>query len=281
MFGPFAIHECLGVGGAAMVHRATIAAAEFGVRRELAIKRLLPQLQHDAPANAAFVREAKLAAELCHPNIVHTHELGCVDGTYYIAMELVRGRTLASIIEAGERLPLAEILGLLVELADAIAYANHTVALIHRDLSPENLIVTDAGHLKMIDFGIARSRRVRNDGVMGKPRYMAAEAFAAPQGIDTRVDVFSIGVVAWELVTARSLDVVAAWADEAIPPPSQLAECPQALDAVILAALAHRREARWPSADTLRDALEVLRRELGPRRRLARGSVTTLSPDEK
>ena len=275
-FGPFDVFESVGAGGMATVHRATI--DRDGVTREVALKRLLPELQHDAAFVRDFIREAKMATQLDHPNIVRVFELGCVDGIYYIAMELLRGAPLMQILRRSGQLavpmPIHVILSIVIELADALDYAQNGLDeygerfdLLHRDVSPSNVFVADDGHAKIIDFGVAKAltgRFVTQSGLAkGKLGYMSSEAIAA-ESLDARADLFSVGVVAWEMITGRRLFPVT---DDYLPPrtdvvrpPSVFApSCPRALDAIVLRALAPERDDRWPTAAALRRALEDVR----------------------
>ena len=282
-FGPYELHECLGAGGMATVHRASIELSD-GARREVAIKRLLPQLADDRGFVEDFIREAKLVAGLEHPHIVKLLELGCVGRTYYIVMELVKGVSLMALMRAAytskRAVPIGVALALLSELCDALDYASNgtdafgePLRLVHRDLSPSNLLVTDQGSLKVIDFGVAKAvsgtRFLTDSGlVKGKLAYMAPEALS-DRPIDSRADLFSAGVVAWELLTARRL-LKADTQDEVIeklrtlviqPPSTYNPRCPPALDAVVLRALARPVSERWVSAAAMREAIEEVRRD--------------------
>src|SRR5687768_6495814 len=170
----------------ATVHRASLDIGG-GVIREVALKRLLPQLADDKGFVEDFVREAKLAAQLQHPHIVRMLELGRVGRIYFIAMELVRGVSLAQLMKlmhaTRQVAPIGVVVALLGELLDALDYASNCtddygepMHIVHRDLSPSNLIVTEDGHLKVIDFGVAKSlsgRFMTSSGmVKGKLSYM-------------------------------------------------------------------------------------------------------------
>jgi len=280
-FGPYRVHETLGAGGMAIVRRASIDLGA-GVRREVALKRLLPQLADDALLVQDFIREAKLSAQLRHPNIVKIVELGQVGREYFIAMELIRGAPLMKIMRKGhlaqKPAPIGVVISILMELCDALDYAQHGTdeygerhGIVHRDLSPSNLLITDDGHVKVIDFGIAKAvvgKFMTNTGlVKGKLGYMSVEALAAAQ-LDGRADLFAAGVIAWELLTARRLfkgkdeiDTIRKVRSEVVPRPSFLNQaCPGGLDALVLKALARRRDDRWESAAEMRAALETLRR---------------------
>lgn len=280
-FGPYLVYECLGAGGMATVHRATKAIGA-GVLREVALKRLLPQLAGDKTFVEDFIREAKLAAQLDHPNIVHILELGEVDGTYFIAMELVRGASLATLMKhvyaTKQTAPIGVALAILSDLCDALDYASagrglygQRLQIIHRDLTPSNLIVTDEGRVKIIDFGVAKAmsgKFMTNTGMIkGKLGYMSVEALSGGKAVDARTDLFSLGVVAWELLTGRRLFrgvneyevITKIRSGEILPPSAHDMDIPDELDAIVLKALAREREDRWEDAATMRAALDVLR----------------------
>jgi serine/threonine protein kinase len=280
-FGPYVVHEQLGAGGMATVHRATLEIA--GVRRDVALKRMLPELTSERKFVEHLIHEAKLASTLRHPNIVRIYELGLIDRTYFIAMELVYGVPLLSLMRASHRRktppPIPIVLAILDALCDALDYASsgtdeygEPLRIVHRDLSPTNLLVTDDGNLKLIDFGIAKavagSRfRTHSGLVKGKLGYMAIEALDQ-QPVDHRADLFSAGVIAWELLCARRLfggktedAIMTKLRTAPIAWPSQYnPACPTELDDVVLRALARDVDARWSSAGEMRAALgQILR----------------------
>ena len=280
-FGAYTVYECLGAGGMASVHRATIEIGA-GVVREVALKRLLPQLVGDTLFIEDFIREAKLAAQLVHPNIVHILELGEVDSTYFIAMELVRGVSLVTLMKHAYATklsaPIGVVVSLISELCDALDYATcgrgiygQPLQIIHRDLTPSNLIVTDEGRLKIIDFGVAKAmsgKFMTNTGmVKGKLGYMSVEALAGGKALDARTDLFSVGVVAWELLTGRRLfrgineyeTITKIRTGEILAPSTHNSDVPGELDAIVLKALARERDDRWPDAASMRAALDQLR----------------------
>jgi serine/threonine-protein kinase len=240
-FGRFVVHECLGTGGMAMVHRATIDIGT-GTQREVALKRLLPGLERDPAFVRDFVREGVLAARLEHPNIVRTYELGCIGGRYYIAMELVRGvsleRLLAAARDANMRVPVEILLAILIELCEALDHASSEFRIIHRDVTPANVLITEDGHVKLVDFGIAMTLGAPPSGlVKGTLRYMAPEAAVHPDAVDTRADIYSVGVLASEM-----LDMT----------------CPRSVASVVRRAAAPHRQVRWSSPGAMRDALVAI-----------------------
>jgi len=217
-FGPYVIYERLGVGGMATVHRALEHGIE-GFERTVALKRLLPHLAADGSFIKSFVREAKLASLLNHVNIVKIFELGRVGTEYFISMEYIDGRDIRRILRHARKVsgppPIHVTVGLLLQLCDALDYAHHQVdhdgaplGIVHRDVSPSNVLVTSAGHVKVIDFGIAKAQsaqlRTQTGRVKGKLAYMAPEALAGKE-LDSRSDLFAVGVIGHELLTARPL----------------------------------------------------------------------------
>jgi serine/threonine protein kinase len=308
-FGPYRVHECLGAGGMAIVHRASIGVAA-GVRRDLALKRLLPQLVDDSQLVSDFIREAKLSAQLDHPNIVKIVELGQVGREYFMAMELIAGSPLMKIMRKAhvenKPAPIGVVLSILTELCDALEYAHNgtdaygePLGIVHRDLSPSNLIITDDGHVKVIDFGVAKAlagKFVTNTGlVKGKLGYMSVEALA-PEPLDARADIWAAGVIAWELLTARrlfkgldDLDTIRKVRNDRVARPSQYNRaCPGGLDALVLRALARPRGERWASAADMRAALDVVRRPYRDQsdargvalwKRVMLGEALPMSPD--
>ncbi len=271
-FGPYSVFECLGAGGMATVHRASIE-LEDGDVYEVALKRLLPQLADDKRFVEDLIREGKLAAQLEHPNIVRILELGRIGRTYFIAMDLVRGRSLMTLLQKavvrGLRPGVGIVLALMHETLDALDHA-HTAQIVHRDLTPSNLIVTDDGHLKIIDFGVAKSLvgtlQTQSGLAKGKVGYMAIEGISG-KPVDARADIFSAGVVMWELLALRRLfhgesDIEAMNAVNAgiVEPPSRFnPDCSPEVDAVVLRALRKSREERWDSAGEMADAIAQLR----------------------
>ena len=281
VFGPYLVYERLGVGGMATVHRAREHGIE-GFERIVALKRLLPHLAEDASFVRSFVREAKLASLLRHANIVQLYELGRVGTTYFISMEFIDGRDVRRILRQARKVtgpPTVNVtLALLIQLCDALDYAHsrhdddtgEPLHIVHRDVSPSNLLVTKSGHLKIIDFGIAKAQashlRTATGRVKGKLAYMAPEAIAGKE-LDARSDIFSAGVIAHELLTARPLfaskneyqTLLKVQKGDILPPSTFNQACPPELDAIVLKALARDPDQRWSSAAEMRDALHEVR----------------------
>lgn len=280
LFGPYVVYERLGVGGMASVHRARELGIE-GFERIVALKRLLPHLAEDATFIKSFVREAKLASLLHHVNVVQIFELGRVGTQYFISMEHIDGKDLRKILRQARRHagppPIGVTLGLLLQLCDALDYAHTMVGedgvplgLVHRDVSPSNILINRAGYLKVIDFGIAKAQssqlKTQTGRVKGKLAYMAPEAVSGRE-LDARSDLFAAGVIAHELLTARPLfackneyqTLLRVQRGDILPPSTHNRSCPPELDAIVLRALARDPNERYESAAAFRDELLDLR----------------------
>ncbi|HEY4177377.1 MAG TPA: protein kinase [Kofleriaceae bacterium] len=280
-FGPYLVYERLGVGGMATVHRARERGIE-GFERIVALKRLLPHLAEDATFIKAFVREAKLASALNHVNIVQIYELGRVGTEYFISMEHIDGRDIRRVLRHARKVtgppPPNVTVGLLLQLCDALDYAHTKIdehgvpmGLVHRDVSPSNVLVTKSGSVKVIDFGIAKAQssqlRTQTGRVKGKLAYMAPEAIAGGRDLDARSDLFAVGVIAHELLTARPLfaskneyqTLLKVQRGDIMPPSTFNQNVPAELDAIVLRALARDPDDRFSSAAELRDELLALR----------------------
>lgn len=280
LFGPYVVYERLGVGGMATVHRARELGIE-GFERIVALKRLLPHLAEDANFIRSFVREAKLASLLHHVNVVQIFELGRVGTQYFISMEHIDGKDLRKILRQARRHagppPIGVTIGLLLQLCDALDYAHTMVGedgvplkLVHRDVSPSNILINRAGYLKVIDFGIAKAQsshlKTQTGRVKGKLAYMAPEAVSGRE-LDARSDLFAAGVIAHELLTARPLfackneyqTLLRVQRGDILPPSTYNRQCPAELDAIVLRALSRDPNERYDSAAAFRDELLDLR----------------------
>ncbi|HEY6003549.1 MAG TPA: serine/threonine-protein kinase, partial [Anaeromyxobacter sp.] len=302
-FGKYRLVEPLASGGMADVWRAEVSGAE-GVVKEVALKLVRGEHAEKSAFVRMFVQEARLAARLSHANVVQVFEFDQVDGRYYIAMELVRGRHLGQVSERARELgvrfgvPRAVHVG--AEVAKALAYAHRAtdggrpLGLVHRDVSPHNVLVSFEGEVKLADFGIARAMNLSEltdpGTVKGKIAYMAPEQ-ARGCAVDARADVFSLGVIVWELCTGRRLlardsdaaTLAAVLGDEPLSPPSAWnEEVPAELDRAVLAALERDPERRTRSAQDLATALSgvLLRVARSPEDVDLRAFVQRLFPDE-
>jgi serine/threonine protein kinase len=280
-FGPYIVYEQLGVGGMAQVHRAIATDAKFS--RPVALKRMLSHIADSGEMVKSFVREARLASYLRHENIARTYDLGRVGNIYFIVMELISGRNLRDVLRhcgaTTGPMPVQIALNILNQICDALDYAHNLcdetgqpLEIIHRDVSPSNVIVSDTGVAKLIDFGIAkasgRGMQTIGDKLKGKFAYMAPEYIDGR--IDTRADLFAVGVIAHELLTNRPLfsgrddiDTLTRVRDMHIYPPSKKNPLvPPDIDDIVMTALARDPDRRWQHATALRTALTTLTRRL-------------------
>jgi serine/threonine protein kinase len=301
-FGKYQLVERLGRGGMAEVWKARIV-GPAGFQRTLVVKRILPHLVEDEQFVKMFVAEARLSARLNHANIVQVFELGDVDGEYFLAMEYVRGRDLVSVMRA-QILRGAPDPGLgayvVRETCRALAYAHaltddngQPLRLIHRDVSPSNVMIAFDGAVKLLDFGIAKAlsdtgdNKTQTGTLKGKFGYMSPEQVEG-RPIDHRADLFACGVMLHETLTGRrlfkggsDLQTIAMVREAKVEPPSHLNPLvPPELDVICLRALARDVADRYPSCDEMAAALDHVLHQLkwGPER--TRTYLRELFPDE-
>ncbi len=248
---------------------------EAGFRRFVVIKRLFPHLAHHAEAVRMFQDEAHVLSLLNHPNIPQVYDLGYLDGHWYLAIEHVPGHTLAELCAAGARaavpMPLEVVVAALEQLCDALHHAHERndaearpLHIVHRDVTPSNLMVTPDGYAKLLDFGVARTRRDESKGgpIKGTLAYMAPEQVRG-QRLDKRCDVFSVGVILYELTTGRRLfyggevQMMTAIVERDVTAPSAwVPGYPPELERIVMTALARDRSRRYASAHHLARDLE-------------------------
>ncbi|HEX2657997.1 MAG TPA: serine/threonine-protein kinase [Polyangia bacterium] len=286
--GRYEILSLVGVGGMAEVFRAR-AHGPGGYQRELIIKRILPHFAQNPAFIRAFVEEAKILGMLSHPNIVGVYDFGEDAGRHYLALEYLDGLSLAEMLSRRRRaqapIPIGVVAFIVREVALGLS-AVHTLQLpngdslnvIHRDVTPSNIMTTRAGGVKLLDFGIAKSligeTFTRRGEIKGKAGYLAPEQVRG-EVIDARVDLFALGIVLYELLTLEPLfqgeggDIAAAYRILEMPivPPSQhRADVPPALDEIAMRALVRDRNGRFPTALDMSDALDQVIRATGVRR---------------
>jgi beta-lactam-binding protein with PASTA domain/tRNA A-37 threonylcarbamoyl transferase component Bud32 len=258
--GRYRIVQRIGSGGMADVYRAE----DTHLGREVALKVLHRRFAQDQEFVERFRREAKSAAGLQHPNVVGVYDRGEHDGTYYIAMEHLRGRTLKQVVEAEAPLPQQQVVDLGLQILAAAAFA-HRHGVIHRDFKPHNVIVDDAGQAKVTDFGIARagaSEMTETGSIMGTAQYLSPEQ-AQGHAVTPASDLYSIGVMLYELLAGKlpfegdsAVAVALKHLSEPPPPIHTLRpDVSPAIESVVMAALAKDPEQRWQSADDFSAAL--------------------------
>jgi serine/threonine protein kinase len=200
-FGRYELEGKLGEGAMGIVYRAR----DRTLGRVVALKMLAPEMGTEDELRLRFQREAEAVGRLNHPNIVSVYDMGEHQGRLYMAMELLEGEDLRSLIEKQAPLATAERVRVLGEIAAGVAYA-HSRGVVHRDLKPANILLTSAGHVKILDFGLARLATMetitRQGVILGTPDYMSPEQ-AMGKPVDTRSDVFSSGAVFYEFLTLQ------------------------------------------------------------------------------
>jgi beta-lactam-binding protein with PASTA domain len=261
--GRYELKRQIARGGTAQVYLAR----DLLLDRPVALKVLFPELSSDSSFVERFRREAQAAANLSHPNIVPVFDWGESERTYFIVMEFVDGEPLSAIIRSQAPLPAARAAGIAADISKALSYA-HRHGVVHRDVKPGNVLITRDGQVKVTDFGIARAvgsdDSVTQTGlVMGTATYFSPEQ-AQGLGVDGRSDVYALGVVLYEMVTGRppfSADTPVAIAykhvsEAAIPPRELQPRVPEALEAIILRAIAKQPGDRYPTAEDLHADLQ-------------------------
>ncbi len=253
-----------------------------GFEKLIVIKRILPSMNQDRAFIEMLLHEARVAATLSHPNIVQVFDLGAADGAYFIAMEHVDGEDLRSIVRQmnsrkATEFPIEHALSIILGVCAGLAHAHEKRDLagqphniVHRDVSPQNVIVTFSGDVKLVDFGIAKSRTgpsedTKSGRLKGKVAYMSPEQ-ARGQPLDARSDIFATGVMLFELTTGRRLfkgaseyETFKLICERDYPLPSRVRPgYPPGLEAIVMRALSKDRAERWQSAREMQAALEEL-----------------------
>ena len=244
------IVERIGHGGMGVVYRAE----QVPLGRTVALKILRPDLSQDPSFAERFQREAQLLGRLQHPNIVNIFDFGQMDDLFFLTMEYVEGANLRQLQQAGQLGP-TSALALVPQVCGALEYA-HDHGVVHRDIKPENILVNSSGQVKIADFGLAKmggvgdeSALTRMGQVMGTPHYMAPEQVEHPQDVDHRADIYSLGVVIYEMLTGElPLGRFSA--------PSNRAKVDKRFDSVVLKALEKQPEERYQQVRNVRSDLE-------------------------
>ena len=282
--GQYRIEHEIGRGGMSVVYRAH----DLRLNRAVAVKVLPPDLAHDPAVVSRFTREAQTSAQLSHPHIVPIHDVGERDGMAYFVMPLITGGNLAARLEAHPLRAVDEVRRVLAEVADALAYA-HLRGVIHRDVKADNILIdAESGRAMVTDFGIARAMeggaRLTQTGIaVGTPTYMSPEQAVGERDIDGRSDIYSLGVLGYQMLTGRvpftagnSMALLLKHVSERPRPILELRpEAPKELADAVERALAKSPDSRWPTAAAFRDALSAeggvaaLRSELRERVRYA------------
>ncbi len=262
--GRYEITEHVGAGAMAEVYKAY----DPDIDRTVALKILKEENCVNEEHINRFLREGKAAGALTHPNIVTIHDVGTLEQAPYIMMELLEGRPLSELLASGEKLPIDSILRIAIQIADALDYA-HGKGVVHRDVKPDNIIVgQDRTSIKIADFGIARVEEGAKEStqagmILGTPRYMSPEQ-AGGEGVDGRSDLFSLGVILYEMLTgqkafdAESMATLIMQIMQKDPPPIRkvVSQVPPGLQNIVSKLLSKKPARRFQSGGELREALQ-------------------------
>lgn len=277
-FGAYTLTEPLGEGGMAVTFKATERLEHIGGERVVAVKQILPSFSDDNEFRRMFLDEARLTAKLSHQNICKIYTAGEVDSTLFIAMEFVDGVDLWRLMRRARNdldtgFPLAHALHVTQQILQGL-HAAHTatdtdgspLGLVHRDVSPQNILLSRNGEVKVIDFGVAKARtnsaKTAAGMVKGKVMYLSPEQLRA-EPLDARSDLFAVGLILYELVTgihplAGETDVQTVhnyYNMEIVPPSHRRPGIPRALDTLVMRALSSEPATRWESGDEMAQAV--------------------------
>src|SRR5208283_3511024 len=259
-FPQLEILECLGRGGMGVVYKAR----QKTLNRLVALKLLAPERVRDPRFASRFTHEAQALAALNHPNIVTIYDFGQAGGYYFLLMEFVDGVNLRQLLRTRKLSP-EEALAIVPKLCDALQYA-HERGIVHRDIKPENLLLDKAGRIKVADFGVAKMLGTTNGGgnagdpaapenitqtAVGTPSYSAPEQKTDPQHVDSRADIYSLGVVFYEMLTGEL-------PGKKIVPPSMKVQIDVRLDEIVLRALEKKPELRYQQVSEIKTCLETI-----------------------
>ena len=276
-FGKYLLLERVNIGGMAEVFKAKTFGVQ-GFERFVAIKRILPSMSEDDEFINMFVDEARIAVQLSHSNVVQIYELAKFENQYYIAMEFVGGKDMRQVLdrlrEKGVTVPIPAAAYIASKICDGLDYAHRKqdpsgrpMNIIHRDVSPQNILVSYEGDVKITDFGIAkaedRASKTQAGVLKGKFAYMSPEQVRGLP-IDHRSDIFAVGILLYEMVTGERLFIgesdfstLERVRNAEVPPPRMHNEAiPEVLESIMLKALARDREERYQWASELHDELQ-------------------------
>jgi serine/threonine-protein kinase len=274
----YRVTDKIDAGGMAEVYRGISETAVGGIKKSVAIKKILPNLTKNKKFIQMFLDEAKVSMHLQHANIVGVFDIGIADASYFIVMEFVDGANLKTIIESlrrqGTRMPIAQVLYIMMEVCKGLQYAHDAVdpetgrelGIVHRDISPPNILISRRGEVKLVDFGLAKATsqlETTDPGVVkGKFSYLSPEAANAKE-VDRRADIFAVGILIYELVTGKRLffgetdyQTVELVRQAKIPPiAAQNPDVSDELEQIMRRALARDPNERFSHAADLQDAL--------------------------
>ncbi len=282
--GRYELIQRLAVGGMAEIYLARATGIE-GFEKLVVLKRILPQYANSREFVTMFLDEARLSATLQHPNIAQVYDIGQFEDSYFFTMEFIRGEDVRTILKAAvaerKRVPLANALTIIAGAAAGLhaAHEKRTIDgeplnIVHRDVSPSNVLVSYDGGVKLVDFGVAkaaqRQSKTQAGTLKGKVSYMSPEQCRG-KPLDRRSDIFALGILLFEMTTHRRLfkgesefDIMMKIVNEDVPPPSKtFPKYPPALEKILMRALARDRENRYSSAQEMQVDLEEFARAHG------------------
>jgi eukaryotic-like serine/threonine-protein kinase len=275
----------LATGGMAELYLARATDTE-GEVSHVVLKRVLPSRAHDPNFVTMFIDEARLAAQLHHPNIAQVFDIGRLGSSYFFTMEYVHGENARAVLQREyglrRKVPIGHAITIAVGAATGLHHAHEAtgidrrpLGIVHRDVSPANIMISFDGAVKLVDFGVAKAavrfHETRAGTIKGKIAYLSPEQCTGNRPVDRRSDVFSLGIVLYELLTVERLfrrdsdfATMAAIVTDDMPPPSAIRpDVPPGLDAVVMTALSKEPEDRYPTAGAMVDALEHAARTAG------------------
>ena len=245
----YTILEVIGRGGMGCIYKVY----DNTLKEEVALKTLLPQYVQDKLVVDRFFNEARIARQLSHPGIVRVHDIGIADRSVYISMELLKGRSLRAVMDsmgAGRRIPVKSTLHIMIQLCTALEYAHGFT--VHRDIKPENVMIMPDGAVKLMDFGISKlmsnQRLTATSVIMGTPHYMSPEQIKDSRNVDARADVYSIGVMLYEILTGNL--------PTGIPKPASqiIKDLPPSLDPIVEKCVEPEPANRYQNVTELKEA---------------------------
>jgi serine/threonine protein kinase len=285
----YKVEALLGIGGMARVYRGV----DTRLKRYVAIKVIGFDYQHDAAHIDRFEREARVIAQLYHPNVVPLYRYGEIDGFLYMVMQYIDGADLQTVLSSyrhdGEFMEPEEVLHIIDEVCQALDYV-HSKGVIHRDVKPSNILLDKAGRAYLSDFGLALNLEVGTLGeIFGSPQYIAPEQTVSSAKAEARSDLYSVGVILYEIFTGRlpfedkdPIEQALKHLNQPVPPPRSLRpEISSQVEAVILKALAKDPEERYPDGAALVKALSAALRNQATRQAPPPETISSLTIAER
>ena len=268
VIGDFILQEKLGAGSLATVFKAV----QISLGREVALK-ILSDEYTNAKGILDFLKEARAAAKLNHPNLVQAYAVGEENGTCYLAMDYIKGKTLKDMIRSDEDIPVDKALHIIQQIAEALYYAWEEAEMIHRDVKPDNIMINTEGMAKLTDLGLAMNKSDWHEDmdISGSPSYMSTEQFAGEE-LDTRSDIYSLGVTLYQILTRKlpfdgsTIRTIAKqhFQDEAIPVNKINKNIPTSVSNLVKKMIAKRPEDRFNDMEDLLKAIWQIRQKTAP-----------------